>query len=338
MKITVYRREYPLVFPFRLSYNTYYSRTGILVKIQENDFFGYGELSLVPYYHKDESSLEKDLSEISSFLKEVKEEWSPESLYERIKENISPDPAVLSAVDCALYDLFGKKKGLPIWKMVGSQPKSAVESSLTITSEDWEEKLSWDWSVLKLKMGFPGDMELLKEVRDNYDGPLRIDVNAGWTLNQLIENMDELIKAKVEMIEQPLKPGEDDQLKNKEFPLNIFADESVQGIESLDMMAEFYDGINIKLQKCGGITPALQMIRRAQELNLKLMAGCMTESSIGIGAMSHLASFFDFLDLDGEYLIENDFGNKKFVDKGEIVLSTAPGIGHEFNLHKNLVD
>src|SRR5690625_1919603 len=103
-------------------------------------------------------------------------------------------------------------------------------------------------------------------------------------------------------------------------------------------MSEFYDGINIKLQKCGGITPALQMIRKAQALNLKLMAGCMTESSIEIGAIAHLASFFDFLDLEGEYLIENDFGYMKFVEEGEIVVSTAPGIGCELDLHENLVD
>jgi len=338
MKLTVYRREYPLVFPFRLSYNTYYSRTGILVKIQEGDFSGYGELSLVPYYHKDEAKLYGDLDFISSFLEEIKEDWTPEKLYKEIREEISPDPAVMSSVDCALYDLYGKKTGMPIWEMVTSRPNPSVESSLTITSEDWQEKLDWNWPVLKLKMGFAGDMELLKEVRENYDGPLRVDVNAGWTVEQLIQNIDGLVEAEVEMIEQPLKPGEDDQLKKIDIPLNIFADESVQGIDSFDEMSEFYDGINIKLQKCGGITPALQMIRKAQALNLKLMAGCMTESSIGIGAIAHLASFFDFLDLDGEYLIENDFGNKKFVEKGEIVLSTAPGIGCEFNLHENLVD
>lgn len=332
MKTTVYRREYPLVFPFRLSYSTYYSRTGILVKVQEEDFNGYGELSIVPYYHKDEAKLKEDLDKISSFLEEIKGDWHPEDLYEKILNDFSPDLAVLSAVDCALYDLYGKKNGVPIWEVVKSQPNPSVESSLTITSEDWIEKLNWDWPVLKLKMGFSGDMELLKEVRNNYDGPLRVDVNAGWTLDQLMKNIDKLVEAKVEMIEQPLKPGEDDLLKKLSIPLNIFADESVQDIDSLDKMAEFYDGINIKLQKCGGITPALRMIRKAQELDLKLMAGCMTESSVGIGAMAHLASFFDFLDLDGEYLIDNDFGNEKFIDKGKIVLTPVSGIGCDFNL------
>lgn len=332
MKINVFRKDYPLLFPFKLSYGTYYSRTGILLSVQEGDFTGYGELSLVPYYHKDESRIQDDIDKVAEFLKEEKDEWTPSDLYEKIFTAVHPDPVVQSAIDCALYDLYGKKIGYPIWQVVEGKSSTDVESSLTITIDDWKEKLEWGWSILKLKMGFPGDMELLEEVRRNYDGPLRIDANAGWSIEDLNRNMDGLLRAEVEMVEQPLSPGEDHKLKEQNYPVIFVADESVQNLESLEKIAEYYDGINIKLQKCGGITSALRMIRRAQELDLKLMAGCMTESSVGIGAMAHLSSFFDYLDLDGEYLIKYDFGRTKYVKKGKILLSENPGIGQNFQL------
>lgn len=332
MEIEVFRKEYPLIFPFRLSYGTYYSRKGILLSIREGDFTGYGELSLVPYYHKDESKLLRDIEQISAFLKDQEEEWTPEGLYDSILSALRPDLAVLSAFDSALYDLYGKKNHLPIWELAGGRISTKVESSLTITVDDWKEKLDWGWSVLKLKMGFPGDMELLEKIRRYYEGPLRIDANAGWDLEDLDRNMDGLVKAGIEMVEQPLKPGDDHRLKDRNYPLQIFADESLQDLESLDRIAQYYDGINIKLQKCGGITSALRMIRRARELDLKLMAGCMTESSVGIGAMVHLSSFFDYLDLDGEYLIKYDFDETKYIQKGHILLTDAPGIGQNFEL------
>lgn len=332
MKVDVFRKEYPLLFPFRLSYGTYYSRTGILLSIREGDFTGYGELSLVPYYHKDESRLLQDIEQISAFLKDQEDGWTPEDLYDSVLSAFRPDLAVLSAFDCALYDLYGKKIQSPVWELAGGRISTKVESSLTITIDDWKEKLEWGWSVLKLKMGFPGDMELLEEVRRYYEGPLRIDANAGWDLEDLDRNMEGLVEAGIEMVEQPLKPGEDHRLKGRNYPLQIFADESLQDLESLDRIAKYYDGINIKLQKCGGITSALRMIERAGDLNMKLMAGCMTESSVGIGAMVHLSSFFDYLDLDGEYLIKYDFGETKYVRKGHILLTDDAGIGQNFDL------
>src|SRR5699024_9992397 len=234
MKINVFRKDYPLLFPFKLSYGTYYSRTGILLSVQEGDFTGYGELSLVPYYHKDESRIQDDIDKVAEILKEEKDEWTPSDLYEKIFTAVHPDPVVQSAIDCALYDLYGKKIGYPIWQVVEGKSSTDVESSLTITIDDWKEKLEWGWSILKLKMGFPGDMELLEEVRRNYDGPLRIDANAGWSIEDLNRNMDGLLRAEVEMVEQPLSPGEDHKLKEQNYPVIFVADESVQNLESLE--------------------------------------------------------------------------------------------------------
>lgn len=330
MKVTWSKVHYPLVFPFKLSYGTYFERTSIIIQVSQGGLTGYGEMSFVPYYLKNEEDIVSQLEEIIQYLSEFTGDWNPWDSYDNIRQQFNPDSIVLSAVDCALYDLYGKRIKKPIWQIVDADKKVKVRSTLTLTEDDWKRKLDWNWPLLKLKMGFDGDMELLNEIRARYDGPLRIDANSGWTVSGLQNRQEGLVLARVEIVEQPVSPEEESHLRNLNFPIPLMADESVQGMENLDEVSEMYQGINIKLQKCGGITPALRLIRKARNRGLALMAGCMTESSVGIGAMAHLGSYFDYLDLDGEHLIQADFGNEKYVEKGEVKLKGEGGLGQDF--------
>lgn len=327
----IHHVEYPLVFPFKLSYGTFYERSGMIIELSEDGHKGFGEMSFVPYYGKDEEVIAEQVHHMLVWLEDAGEDWTPWDLYQRLMETFAPDLFLLSAVDCALYDLYGRKIGKPVWQVVGGSRVVNAQSSLTLTEDDWEEKLNWGWPVLKLKMGFEGDMDLLKAVRQRYDGKLRIDANSGWSLDGLEARIDRLLEWGIELVEQPVPKKDDHLLKGRDFTIPIAADESVQGPDDLEEIAKIYRVANLKLQKCGGITPALEMIRTCHDLGLKVMAGCMTESSVGIGAMAHLASYFQFLDLDGEHLILPQYGDSYFVEKGKVRLSNEPGLGQDFS-------
>lgn len=329
MKGRIHRMVYPLVFPFKLSYGTFYEREGLIIELSQDGENGYGEMSFVPYYGKDEEVIMDQMNRILLHLEDMGKDWTPWELYQHMMDEYIPDLFLMSAVDCALYDLYGKLHQEPVWRLMGASQKVTALSSLTITADDWEEKLSWNWPVLKLKMGFEGDMDLLKDIREKYSGDLRIDANSGWTFKDLDDRIDRLVEWRIELVEQPVDKIDDELLRGQDFPIPVVADESVQGPEDLDRIAEVYQVANLKLQKCGGITPAREMIRRCRELGLDLMAGCMTESSVGIGAMAQLGSFFDYLDLDGEYLIQPVLGDRRFVIEGVVELGDVRGIMDE---------
>lgn len=330
MKGRVIRVKYPLVFPFKLSYGTYYHRSGVIVELTEDELAGYGEMSFVPYYGKDEEAVVAQLGDMLSYLKGVKDGWTPWDMYMELTAQFQPDAFLMSAIDCALYDLYGKINDQPVWKITEGSRRIPAVSTLTVTEDDWKEKLDWGWPVLKLKMGFEGDIDLLGRIRQYYDGELRIDANSGWTVTGLEERIDDLIKYRIAIVEQPVARKDQHLLKNLHLPFTLVADESLQSMEDMGQIADTYQVVNIKLQKCGGITPARELIRESRRLGLGLMAGCMTESSVGIGAMAHLASYFDYLDLDGEYLIKADFGNEKYVQQGKVELSHKGGLGKDF--------
>lgn len=330
MRLTWLRKVYTLKFPFKLSYGTFTERVGYLVKLEEGSYEGWGEMSFVPYYNKQESDIQRQLEMAADFVARYEGDWNPPDIYDDIVSGLNPDPFILSSMDCALYDLYGKKKGMPVWEILGATKDIDVISSLTVTEDDWREKLKWGWPVWKLKMGFEGDMELLGNIRENFDGTIRIDANSGWSRENLEENVARMKDWNIELIEQPL-PNDDDSTLASIIPdVPFAADESFQGLESLTDMVDKYQIINIKLQKCGGITPAMRIIKKARAMGLKLMAGCMTESSVGIGAMCQLAGFFDYLDVDGEYLINFDFGESLFLDQGRVVLNELPGFGKRY--------
>ena len=241
------------------------------------------------------------------------------------------DMFLSSAFDCALWDLYGKKLNRSLADLWQFDKKSIPLSNYTLsigkTSELIAQVEELDWPIYKLKLGRGSEIESLRKLRAKSDAAIRVDVNGGWDITQLIQYEPVLREIGVEYIEQPLKPEDDHNLLHYSGHLPVMADESFQVLEDMDHCAQFYDGINIKLMKCGGITKALEILKKAEKLGLMVMGGCMSESSIGLSCLAQLAPRLDFIDLDSTSLINNDPAKGVVIKQGLITLPDGPGTG-----------
>lgn len=243
-------------------------------------------------------------------------------------------PAARCALDTALHDLIGKDAGRPLWQLLGLDPARTPVTSFTIgidTPDAMLAKLAAVAShpVVKVKLGFPGDIEVLAAMRARYTGTLRVDANEAWTPEQAVANLRELAKHDVEFCEQPIAAGTPERLRwiRERVTVPLVTDEDSRDASDLLALAGCVDGINVKLVKCGGIRGALAMIATARALGLKVMLGCMVESAILTTAAAHLSPLVDWADLDGPFLTAWDpFSGVTYAD-GKLVLPTAPGLG-----------
>ncbi len=252
-------------------------------------------------------------------------------------EKMFPDSYSLqAALDTVFWDLYAKRAATPLWRHFGAAEKMVV-SSYTIGISDLSAipakiEEAMPYPILKIKLGTDYDHDIIRAIRAETDKLLRVDVNEGWkSLDEARRGTEWLIEENVEFLEQPMPAAQlDDIAKLREFsPLPIVADENSVRPEDLKGLVGAYDGINIKLMKCGGLTNALKMVELSQKYNFDIMMGCMLETSIGISAMAQLGSFARWLDLDGNVLIADDpylgVGNIG----GEIILNDKPGLGVE---------
>jgi L-alanine-DL-glutamate epimerase-like enolase superfamily enzyme len=239
-----------------------------------------------------------------------------------------------AAVDMALHDLAGQRLGAPLYEVLGIDPRRAPETSFTIGMDTPEVvaakvKEASAYSILKVKMGSDDDRAMLQAVRDTTQQRLRVDANEGWTPADALERLEWLKALGVELVEQPLPAAmiaETRELRRKS-PLPFYADESVHRAKDIPALAGAFDGINIKLMKCGGIAEALDMIAVARAHGLKVMLGCMIESSVAITAAAHVSPLVDTADLDGNLLLDHDPFLGATVKDGRIVLPDGPGLG-----------
>jgi L-alanine-DL-glutamate epimerase-like enolase superfamily enzyme len=185
------------------------------------------------------------------------------------------------------------------------------------------------WPIYKVKVGVEGDIEMVAALRKNTNAVLRVDANAGWTLEQALQKIPLLKELDVEMIEQPLAKDNWEGMKilYKESTLPLIADESCVAESDVEKCHQYFHGINIKLTKCSGITPARRMITKARELDMKIMIGCMNESSIGTAAIAQLAPLVDYIDMDGPLLLAEDIAKGVGFDFGKIIYTNTPGLG-----------
>lgn len=262
-------------------------------------------------------------------------ETSPEKAWSDLNDKLKHNPFAQCALDMALWDLWGKKKGESTYKLWGLDPKTSPVTDYTIGIDDTnvmvkKMKEFEGWPVFKIKLGTDHDMAIMSELRDNTDAVLRIDANCAWTADQTIEYSHRLKELNVEFIEQPM-PAEasiDDMKKVFENSiLPVIADESCISEEDVDKCAGLFHGVNIKVVKCGGLTPALRMIKRARQLNMKVMVGCMTESTVGISGIAQLLPLLDYVDMDGPLLLAKDIATGVSIDKGVVSYSNVKGNG-----------
>ena len=241
---------------------------------------------------------------------------------------------VQCALDEAANDLYGKLIGKPVWQILGLKQENLPISNFTIGIGSPEEVCKrineYPWPVYKLKLGTDRDLEVVKRVREETEVPLRVDANSAWTVEKTLEMGEALKELGVEFIEQPL-PYDDwegmERINSVGCALPIIADESMRGFEDLERCSEYFDGINIKLMKCGGITPAIKIIEAAKRTNLKVMAGCMTESSVGISALAQILPLLEYVDMDGAILLKEDIADGVKLVDGKAVFNKVNGTG-----------
>ena len=314
---------------FRIARGASDSRRNVLVEIEEDGYRGLGEAAPIRRYHEDPESAAAALDVMASGLIDTRAFAQAAG-----RAAVEGQRSAEAAVDMALHDLAGRRLGAPLYEVLGLDPRATPETSFTIGLAEPEvvvQKVreATAYPILKVKMGSDDDREVLTAVRDSTMSRIRVDANEGWTPQGALERLEWLARLGVELVEQPLPADRIDETRElrRRSPLPFYADESVHRAADIPRLAGAFDGINIKLMKCGGLAEALRMIAVARALGMKVMLGCMIESSLGITAAAHLSPLVDTADLDGNLLIDNDPFVGATVEAGRIVLPDGPGLG-----------
>ena len=326
MQLHFHKTELHLKETFSIAYGNYDKRDALVVKLSHLGKDGYGECVSINYYGINLEDFVLKLKEIQPRIENQKI-IHPKEFFAFL-EQFQLHHFLLSALDCAYWDLFGKLENKSFSGINQLENKTLAESSITISIAEIDEQIrkieNSSWNKFKVKCnGFNlKNTEKLLNLNRN----IALDANASFTKEDCLFIQETSGFQKLMYIEQPLEIGNFGILKNGNS-VNWMADEDCQDLTFLEKLKPHYSSINIKLMKCGGLTPALEMITEAKKLGYKIMLGCMTESSIGISAGCAIAGLLDFADLDGANLISNDYATGSFVDNGKIILSEKPGLG-----------
>ena len=322
MKLDVYPFELQLKDTFTISHGSRTSQPTLIVALSDGGYTGYGEAAATSYYGVTTEGMSRDIMQVKDLLTENKHK-TPEEIWEITRQFLKHNSFAQCALDMAVHDLYGKKQKLPLYKLWGLELKDLPLTNYTIgidTIENMVRKMKeFPWPLYKIKLGTSEDVEIIKELRKHTNAIFRVDANAAWTAEQTLQNAIALKDLNVEFIEQPLAVNDKEGMEKvyKESVLPVIADESCIKESDVEECSKYFHGINIKLTKCGGITPARRMIEKAKALGLKVMVGCMTESTVGISAIAHLLPLLDYVDMDGSLLLKNDIadGVKIFNEK-----------------------
>lgn len=334
MKLTFYPRELKLIDPFALAMMTRTTTPNVQVEIAYEGLTGYGEASLPPY-------LGETLEDALGFLKQVdlssfQSPFETEDILARIDQIVPGQTAAKAAIDIAIHDLVGKLLGVPLYKIFGLSPDRIPPTTYTIGMDEPAVmrqktlKVVEKFKILKLKLGRDNDKEMVETIRSATDLPLAVDVNQGWTDKQHAVDMIHWLKEKgVVLVEQPLDKDriEESGWITERSPLPVFADESVKRLNNILSLKGCFTGINIKIMKSTGMREAWKMVALAKACGMKIMFGCMTETSCAIASAVHLSPVADFLDLDGNLLISNDLFQGVRLVEGRQLPSDLPGLG-----------
>lgn len=333
LKLTFKPYTLQLKHAFTLASSSRTTTPVMLTEIEYEGTTGYGEGSMPPYLGESHESATKFLSKLD--LNQFSDPFLIEDILSYVDGIMPGNYAAKASVDIALHDLMGKLVGKPLYRLFGLNPQKTPLTSFTIgldTPEIVKQKVAEAaaYRILKVKLGRDNDKEMIEVIRGLTDKPLCVDANQGWKDKKYALEMAHWLKEKgVIFLEQPMPKEQVDDMAwlTQNSPLPVVGDEAIQNINDLLKYKDIYSGVNIKLMKCGGIRSALKMIQTAKALNMKVMIGCMTETSCAVTAAAQLSPLVDWCDLDGNLLISNDpFDGLKIVD-GKVILPDRPGIG-----------
>ena len=320
--------QFQLKETFAIAYGNYTYRKALLVSLQKNGCCGYGECTAIDYYHINLSDFEAILHNIKSRVENQKIIY-PTDFYLFLEQFNLPS-FLRSALDCAYWDLFGKLEKKSFLELNAIKLTKLPDSSITISIDSVDNQIKKiaqsSWSRFKIKCNHFDEKDLIKFT--TLDKHIALDSNGSFTPEHCIWLEQNQAVSKFDYLEQPMKPCKEHyKILHANTFANWMADEDCQEVSALKDLRGHYNSINIKLVKCGGLTPALKLISEAKALDFKLMIGCMTESTVGISADAVLAPFCDFADLDGANLIANDMAMGSEIIDGKIHLNENPGLG-----------
>ena len=293
---------------------------------------GYGEAPAISYYNIPVEKMAEDLERKKVFVEKFAFS-DPERYWHYLHHLFPANPFLVCALDMAGWDIYGKLKRKQLHELWGLDTATAPLTDYTIAIDSIEkmvEKMKEKpWPVYKIKVGVEDDIKMVTQLRKHTDAVFRVDANAGWTLEQALVKIPVLKELGVEFVEQPLAKDDLEGMKVlfEQTPLPLIADESCVFEADVEKCYGHFHGINIKLTKCSGITPARRMITKAKELGMKVMVGCMNESSVGTAAIAQLAPLLDHVDMDGPLLLAEDIAEGVKFDLGKIIYTDSPGLG-----------
>ncbi|MBP9097783.1 MAG: dipeptide epimerase [Ferruginibacter sp.] len=336
MKVSYCTYELPFNHPFTISKGTKTHQPTFIVKLDFFGITGYGEAPAISYYNIPVEKMVSDL-ELKKVFVEKFSFSDPDRFWHYLHHLFPQNPFLVCALDMAGWDIYGKLKKKQLHELWGLDTQHSPLTDYTIGIDSIENMVlkmkEKPWPIYKVKMGIEGDVEMVAALRKETDAIIRVDANAGWTLEQALQKIPQLEALGVEFIEQPLAKDNWDDMKilYEKSSLPLIADESCVKEEDVIKCVDHFNGINIKLTKCSGITPAKRMITKAKELGLKVMVGCMNESSVGTAAIAQLAPMLDYVDMDGPLLLAEDIGEGVKFDFGKIIYTDNPGLGIQVN-------
>lgn len=305
---------------------------GVIVRLEHWGLEGVGEAAPSPYYGENQATVMAALETLKTEIPD--DPFLVGQLHERMEKRMRGNPSAKAAIDIAVHDLIGKKLGIPLHSFFGLSRDSAPRTSFTIGIDDVRIMMqkvaeASEFPVLKVKVGTDKDEQVMDAIRSVTDRTLRVDANCAWTPREAVRKISALEKFNIEFVEQPIAPGDVQGMRfvRDNISLPIIADESVETSVDIEPLVGAVDGINIKLMKCGGLREAVKMIHVARAVGMKVMLGCMVESSVGITAAAHISPAVDYADLDGNLLLARDPFAGVEVREGQILLPSEPGLG-----------
>jgi L-alanine-DL-glutamate epimerase-like enolase superfamily enzyme len=332
VKVTFEPLDLPLQNPFGISRRTTTVARNVLVRVEWEGLVGYGEAAPNAYYGESQESVLAWLPRLADALPE-----DPFAIHRAVgllEHAAHHNPAARAGLELALWDLVGKRYNAPVWRLWGIDERVPL-SSFTIgidTPERMGEKATEaaEYPLLKVKVGTADDVARLAAIRKaRPDARIQIDANGAWSAKEAIGALPGLEQFDVELIEQPVRADDLDGLLavSRSTRLPVYADEGCVTARDVTRVAGRCDGVVVKLQKCGGLLPALEHVQTARAHNLKVLMGCMVESGLGIAAATQLAPLCDSLDLDGNILLAHDPFDAVAARQGQLTMPQGPGLG-----------
>ena len=336
MRIEYTRFDLPFVYPFTISRGTKTHQPTRVVTLEHFGLKGYGEAPAISYYHIPVEKMIEDIERKRVFLEKFSF-TDPERYWHYVHHLFPNNSFLVCALDMAGWDLYGKLKGKPLHQLWGLGTDNIPSTDYTIgidAIDKMVEKMNEKpWPIYKIKLGTSEDIAIVKALRKHTTAVLRVDANAGWTVDEALAKIPQLKELGVELVEQPLAKDDWEGMKvlYERSSLPLYADESCVAEGDVDKCHQHFHGINIKLTKCSGLTPARRMIARARQLGMHVMIGSMNESSIGTAAIAQLLPLADHVDMDGPLLLAEDLATGLSFENGRVLYSGKPGLGVEVN-------